>query len=380
MTARAVLWVALLGTVAALKEHDFRKCRDTPFCKSHRAAASHAWTVNASAVAFAKGVLSARLVPPSEPSLAHLLPTLLRMSVLPTGTVRIRVDEDPHLTDEELQVADPAVPKPAEWDDDMDGEWDAPMLKRGRAVKRRFEPTHALASPAAAAPTEACEHDASSYHRVDFLRCRVGSTLVEVRLVHSPLVIAVHTGTGKEVDAEPVALLNANGKLRFEPFRASGPSETAEAAEAAPAHTFNSFTLKQPFGDSSVGLDVSFPGATHAYGLPERTVAHALPNTLGAEPYRLYNLASPTPFSHLPSPSPSLHRLLTPSIAFHQVQPRRVRVPSRPSDGTLRLNPHAARSRRGRRARRAVAQPLGDLRRPRLPRRRRRRRRRRHGQ
>eukprot|EP00966_Prymnesium_polylepis_P119990 2772655-Prymnesium_polylepis.1 len=44
------------------------------------------------------------------------------------------------------------------------------------------------------------------------------------------------------------------------------------------------------YGSSSVGLDIDFPRATHAYGLPERTVAHALPPTAGREPYRLFNL------------------------------------------------------------------------------------------
>ena len=53
-------------------------------------------------------------------------------------------------------------------------------------------------------------------------------------------------------------------------------SEMAEAPPAAEPHTFGKFTDPLPFGSSSVGLDISFPHATHAYGLPERTVAHAL--------------------------------------------------------------------------------------------------------
>ena len=50
----------------------------------------------------------------------------------------------------------------------------------------------------------------------------------------------------------------------------------AEAPPVAEPHTFGKFTDPLPFGSSSVGLDISFPHATHAYGLPERTVAHAL--------------------------------------------------------------------------------------------------------
>ena len=44
------------------------------------------------------------------------------------------------------------------------------------------------------------------------------------------------------------------------------------------------------FGSSSVGVDIDFPQATHVYGIPERTVAHALPSTIAKEPYRLMNL------------------------------------------------------------------------------------------
>ena len=49
-------------------------------------------------------------------------------------------------------------------------------------------------------------------------------------------------------------------------------------------------------GPESVGVDVSFPFATHLYGIPERTARFALTNTIGAEmkelsePYRMYNL------------------------------------------------------------------------------------------
>ena len=68
------------------------------------------------------------------------------------------------------------------------------------------------------------------------------------------------------------------------------PSETAEASNSAGGSTFNGHHDPLTFGSSSVGLDIEFPHASHAYGLPERTVAHALPPTLGKEPYRLMNL------------------------------------------------------------------------------------------
>ena len=54
---------------------------------------------------------------------------------------------------------------------------------------------------------------------------------------------------------------------------------------------FKSYHDSKPFGSSSVGVDVSFIGFRHAYGLPEHADSFALKNTVGnGDPYRLYNL------------------------------------------------------------------------------------------
>ncbi|XP_057316342.1 neutral alpha-glucosidase AB-like isoform X2 [Hydractinia symbiolongicarpus] len=46
----------------------------------------------------------------------------------------------------------------------------------------------------------------------------------------------------------------------------------------------------KPYGPSSVGLDVSFVGFEHVYGIPEHADSLALKHTTGGDPYRLYNL------------------------------------------------------------------------------------------
>ena len=83
--------------------------------------------------------------------------------------------------------------------------------------------------------------------------------------------------------------VNGRERLLFEPFRQATASESSDGKAVEP-HKFGSFTDPMKYGSSSVGVDVAFPRATHAYGLPERTVAHSLPPTLGKEPYRLFNL------------------------------------------------------------------------------------------
>lgn len=286
MSASRRLSCLLLPACLALKAHDFRKCADTPFCVTHREPAVGEWSVNATTVASpAAGVLSAVLVPPVDAeSLA--LPLLVAVTVLKTGAVRVHVDEDPSLTASTLVHADPSVPMPEGWDEDMDGEWDAPMVRVGRAVKRRFEAAeHSLASADALAPATECALERPAPGD-DLLRCALPAAggAVSVRLQHSPLVISVLDAAG-----DAVAVLNGRGKLRWEPFRQALPSETAEAP-SPPSSSFNGFTDPMAYGASSVGLDVAFPRASHAYGLPERTVDHALPHTRGKEPYRLFNL------------------------------------------------------------------------------------------
>lgn len=54
--------------------------------------------------------------------------------------------------------------------------------------------------------------------------------------------------------------------------------------------TFKTHHDSKPYGPSSVGMDISFPGVEHVYGIPEHADSLALKTTNGGDPYRLYNL------------------------------------------------------------------------------------------
>ncbi|KAH6583225.1 hypothetical protein BASA60_001544 [Batrachochytrium salamandrivorans] len=59
--------------------------------------------------------------------------------------------------------------------------------------------------------------------------------------------------------------------------------------------TFSGNTDSKPRGPASIGVDISFPGSSHVYGLPEHATSFSLKTTRGAgshftQPYRLYNL------------------------------------------------------------------------------------------
>jgi alpha 1,3-glucosidase len=241
----------LIAPAHALKEHDFRKCGDTPFCKLHRSPPSHGgFEVDVPSVAHADNVLTARLR--CAEAKECLLPLRLAVSVLASGAVRAQIEEDSSVSLDDLDAPDPAVPKPAQWDDDMDGEWVAPRVTLGRAVKARFRPEHSFASTAAVA-LQQCSHVGGQ--STQLLRCASG---IEVEVRHAPLSVAVKVG------GQAVAELNGRGLLRFEHYRQQRASEMAEAPPPPEQHTFGSFTDPLPFGSSSVGLDVSFPRATRA--------------------------------------------------------------------------------------------------------------------
>ncbi|KAK3093332.1 hypothetical protein FSP39_014183 [Pinctada imbricata] len=123
---------------------------------------------------------------------------------------------------------------------------------------------------------------------------------------------------------EPILSINAQGLLKFEHLRKkeeakveeppAGPDqgeenkdensegEKDEAKEADQSEnkeeeepmmweeTFKSFTDSKPNGPTSVGVDVSFPGFEHVYGIPEHADTMALKSTKDTDPYRLFNL------------------------------------------------------------------------------------------
>uniref|UniRef100_A0A0P5AU93 Neutral alpha-glucosidase AB n=1 Tax=Daphnia magna TaxID=35525 RepID=A0A0P5AU93_9CRUS len=116
-----------------------------------------------------------------------------------------------------------------------------------------------------------------------------------------------------------VISVNARGLLNFEHQRvrksneagrneepSSEPAEEEMKAEAETKHpdekpveeeeepglweeTFKSHVDSKPYGPTSVGVDISFPGSRHVYGIPEHADTFALKQTKNGDPYRLYN-------------------------------------------------------------------------------------------
>jgi len=81
---------------------------------------------------------------------------------------------------------------------------------------------------------------------------------------------------------------NQRGLLKFEHYRHKPEGDVEEGMWE---ESFKSHHDSKPFGPMSVGMDFSFVGIDHVYGIPEHADSFALKNTKGhSDPYRLYNL------------------------------------------------------------------------------------------
>lgn len=84
-----------------------------------------------------------------------------------------------------------------------------------------------------------------------------------------------------------VVSVNSNKLMKFEHLR-----EKAEAWDDPESweETFMGVVDTKPNGPEAVAMDFFFPQAELLFGLPEHADSFALTTTVGAEPYRLYNL------------------------------------------------------------------------------------------
>lgn len=111
----------------------------------------------------------------------------------------------------------------------------------------------------------------------------------KVKLTSEPFGLHLVTAD----DQQTLISFNQQSRLCVDDF--------TDAQGGALSHTekFLTFTDSKPRGPESIGVDISFPSASHLHGIPERSSPFDLPNTLHSdghiqsEPYRMYNLDIP---------------------------------------------------------------------------------------
>ncbi|CAF4944893.1 unnamed protein product [Pieris macdunnoughi] len=91
-------------------------------------------------------------------------------------------------------------------------------------------------------------------------------------------------------NGEPAVVLNDNAQLFVEPLKVRNGDGEETDIEGSLAENFKSHHDSKPRGNEAVSIDVAFPDADQAYGIPEHTDGFHLKTTTSGEPYRLYNL------------------------------------------------------------------------------------------
>ncbi|XP_064483877.1 neutral alpha-glucosidase AB-like isoform X9 [Ornithodoros turicata] len=172
-------------------------------------------------------------------------------------------------------------------------------LNEASSPVARFEPKEALVDTIHEQKILLASQDDKSF------KVKFGRNSATVNL--NPFSVELYSGE------QLVIIANARGLMRFEHYRPKEQSKQndnpdADAQENAaenevkqPAdeenmdgaweETFKGHVDSKKNGPMSVGMDFTFEGFDHVYGIPEHADAFALRSTVGStDPYRLYNL------------------------------------------------------------------------------------------
>ncbi|KAF9207018.1 hypothetical protein BGZ49_001354 [Haplosporangium sp. Z 27] len=283
---RSVIALGLvLGCVSAVKREDFKTCSQSGFCIRNRAYAELAketpnWAspfqLIPSTLKLQKGVLTGELINTLEDKHPSPRPGLsFELHLLENDAVRVRIDE-----------RDPVSPR-------YDGVQDTVLIKSYDFAKD------------------------STYKRLD--KDADGVLTIQYG-THNQNKIKVSSAPFKIeflVNDIPTVVLNNEGLLRFERLRKKEDEENKlvdqgvdseegdvkieksslelKLEESLWEERFKDNTDSKPRGPESIGLDITFSGINHVYGVPEHATSLSLKATKGtgapySEPYRLYNL------------------------------------------------------------------------------------------
>eukprot|EP00208_Stichococcus_sp_RCC1054_P007303 CAMPEP_0206145352 /NCGR_PEP_ID=MMETSP1473-20131121/27104_1 /ASSEMBLY_ACC=CAM_ASM_001109 /TAXON_ID=1461547 /ORGANISM="Stichococcus sp, Strain RCC1054" /LENGTH=887 /DNA_ID=CAMNT_0053541521 /DNA_START=68 /DNA_END=2731 /DNA_ORIENTATION=- len=222
--------------VGAFKDNDFKKCTDSAFCKRLRGQKGEVYEVQPSSVKIDGSQLTASLVNEANQATFQLALTAYK------GTVRLNVNEAPDKNRFQVpSVLQPTLPK-------QEVAW-------GKQTKQSGSIALSL------------------------------SDSVSVTLAFKPFALHV------TVDGKPAIDFNGNQMFAFEHLREKKEGDPEGWWE----ETFKSHADSKPKGPEAISFDLSFPGTSHVYGLPEHATGLSLKPTTGVEgeqhePYRLYNL------------------------------------------------------------------------------------------
>ncbi|KAJ2777955.1 glucosidase II [Coemansia javaensis] len=274
--------LSLAVAVEAVKREDFKTCEQSAFCLRHRRFAEEiaqapGWPSGGGGSGSGSG-LSARSASPysvvdgsvrlEQHTLVALVshkddqvPLRFEVSFLASGTVRVRAQEE-----------EPLAPR-------FDDTQRYTLRDEGRALPYALLEDLRLTSTTAGG---------AAVHTVNYTTTTGdGAGALSVRITERPWSLTLLRND------KPAIQLNSRGFFRFEHLRSKPDGDVPDGEWE---ETFRTWTDSKPRGPESFGLDVSFAGCQHVYGIPEHASPLSLKSTRGGakdaydQPYRLYNL------------------------------------------------------------------------------------------
>ncbi|KAK6523830.1 hypothetical protein TWF281_001798 [Arthrobotrys megalospora] len=272
-----LLLLDFITPAATVKHENFKTCSQSGFCRRNRAFADHALTpesnwvspyeIKENTVLLQNGILSAEILK-TVPGQTDKVVLPLSINFQKNGAVRVTIDEL----------------KRTKGDIVLRGE--------SKARKERYNEAERWAL----IPNWDVRDETVVY---DNQKGQI--TLTFGPELKYKAIVTVYPFTIKfERDGETHVVLNDRGLMNVEHWRAQ-PAEPEEGKEKSPEdldggwdETFGGNTDTKPRGPEAVGMDISFPGYDHVFGIPSHATALSLKTTKGGEgayeePYRLYN-------------------------------------------------------------------------------------------
>ncbi|KAG0328218.1 hypothetical protein BGZ99_005884 [Dissophora globulifera] len=291
------LVLACASTASAVKREDFKTCAQSGFCARNRAYADIAkeapdWVspfqLTPASVRLRNGIFTADLINTHESTNPSPRPPLaLELHLLDNDAVRVRINERDAILPRYDGVQETVLVKPYGFASDV---------------------TYELSTDTASGTTT-IQYGSQNQNTV-----KIGSAPFKIEFL---------------VNGVSTVLLNDEGLLRFETLRRKeeeqkqsdddsddsddsklvdqdSEGESSEIViekselekkleENLWEERFKEFTDSKPRGPESFGMDITFSGINHVYGIPEHATSLSLKATRGpdapySEPYRLYNL------------------------------------------------------------------------------------------
>ncbi|RHZ48927.1 glucan 1,3-alpha-glucosidase ROT2 [Aspergillus thermomutatus] len=277
--------VVLLGCLivpgVTVKHENFKKCSQSGFCKRNRAFADDvsaqgaSWNspyeLDPSSIYFKDGQLQGTILKSISANEKVKLP--LAISFLESGAARIVVDEEKR----------------------MKGEIE--LRHNSQARKERYNEAEkwALVGGLESSKTAAVDPESET----GFTKVLYGPDKQFHAIVrHAPFSVDFRR------DGQSHVQVNNKGYLNMEHWRpkvdvAEGGNDQEKPGSQQDESTwweesFGGNTDSKPRGPESIGLDITFPGYSHVFGIPEHADSMSLKETRGGdgnheEPYRMYN-------------------------------------------------------------------------------------------